>query len=244
MEVILLERVEKLGQMGDVVSVKPGFARNFLLPRNKALRATKGNKELFEQQRQQLEAENLSRKGEAEKVGEKLDGMRINMIRSAGESGQLYGSVTSRDIAEGVTAGGVTITRNQVVMGHPIKMLGLHEMRVSLHPEVSVAVVVNVARSEEEAERQAKLGRAITAQEEDRAEQAAMAAETAAAAAAKAKAEEMLEHAPEEGLVESVVAEVTGEAEQEVAPESDEPAAEEAPVEEASDESTKEEEKG
>ncbi|MCK5621303.1 MAG: 50S ribosomal protein L9, partial [Alphaproteobacteria bacterium] len=97
MEVILLERVEKLGQMGDVVSVKPGFARNFLLPRNKALRATKGNKELFEQQRQQLEAENLSRKGEAEKVGEKLDGMRINMIRSAGEGGQLYGSVTSRD---------------------------------------------------------------------------------------------------------------------------------------------------
>lgn len=245
MEVILLERVEKLGQMGDVVSVKPGFARNFLLPRNKALRATKGNKELFEQQRQQLEAENLSRKGEAEKVGEKLDGMRINMIRSAGESGQLYGSVTSRDIAEGVTAGGVTITRNQVVMGHPIKMLGLHEMRVSLHPEVSVAVVVNVARSEEEAKRQAELGRAITAQEEDRAEQAAMAAETAAAAAAAAaKAEEMLEHAPEEGLVESVVAEVTGEAEQEVAPESDEPAAEEAPVEEASDESTKEEEKG
>ena len=244
MEVILLERVEKLGQMGDVVSVKPGFARNFLLPRNKALRATKGNKELFEQQRQQLEAENLSRKGEAEKVGEKLDGMRINMIRSAGEGGQLYGSVTSRDIAEGVTAGGVTITRNQVVMGHPIKMLGLHEMRVSLHPEVSVAVVVNVARSEEEAQRQAELGRAITAQEEDRAEQAAMAAETAAAAAAAAKAEEMLEHAPEEGLVESVVAEVTGEAEQEVAPESDEPAAEEAPVEEASDESTKEEEKG
>ncbi|MBE9555038.1 MAG: 50S ribosomal protein L9 [Proteobacteria bacterium] len=243
MEVILLERVEKLGQMGDVVSVKPGFARNFLLPRNKALRATKGNKELFEQQRQQLETDNLTRKGEAEKVGEKLDGMRISMIRSAGESGQLYGSVTSRDIAEGVTAGGVTITRNQVVMGHPIKMLGLHEMRVSLHPEVSVAVVVNVARSEEEAERQAKLGRAITAQEEDRAEQAAMAAEAAAAAAAAAKSEEMLEQAPEEGLVESVVAEVTGEAEEAAAAESAAPAEEEAPAEEPAEAPGEEEDK-
>jgi len=215
MEVILLERVEKLGQMGDVVNVKPGFARNFLLPRKKALRATKGNKELFDQQRQQLEAENLSRKGEAEKISEKLDGMRISMIRSAGESGQLYGSVTSRDIAEGVTAGGVSINRSQVVMEHPIKMLGLHDMRISLHPEVSATVVVNVARSKEEADRQAELGRAITAQEDDRAEQAAIAAEAAAAAAAAAKAEEMLEHAPDEDLVESVVAEVTGETEEE-----------------------------
>lgn len=243
MEVILLERVEKLGQMGDVVNVKPGFARNFLLPRNKALRATKDNRVLFDQQRQQLEADNLAQKGEAEKVGAKLDGMRISMIRSAGESGQLYGSVTSRDIAEGVTAGGVTVTRNQVVMDHPIKMLGLHETRVRLHPEVSVKVVVNVARSEEEAERQAQLGRAITAQEDDRAEQAAMAAEAAAAQAA-ARAEEMLEHAPEEGLVESVVAEMTGEAAEEAAPESAAPEADDAPAEAPAEEAGEEEEKG
>lgn len=245
MDVILLERVEKLGQMGDVVSVKPGFARNFLLPRNKALRATKQNKESFNEQRQQLEAENLTRKGEAEKIGAELDGMRISMIRSAGESGQLYGSVNSRDIAEGVTEGGVSITRNQVVMEHPIKMLGLHDMRIRLHPEVSVTVVVNVARSAEEAERQAKLGRAISAQEDDRAEQAAMAEAAEAAAAAAAKSEEMLEHAPEEDLVESVVAEVTGEAEAEAeaAPESAPPAEEEAPAEETSEEAGEEENK-
>ena len=235
MEVILLERVEKLGQMGDVVNVKPGFARNFLLPRKKALRATKGNRDLFEEQRQHLEADNLTRKSEAEKVGEKLDGIRISMIRSAGENGQLYGSVTSRDIAEGVSAAGVTISRNQVVMDHPIKTLGLHDMRVSLHPEVSVTVVVNVARTQEEAERQAKLGRAITAQEEERAEQTAIEAEAAAAAAAAAKAEEMLEHAPEEDLVEAVVAEVTGATEEEAVPGSAEAASEESPAEEATD---------
>jgi large subunit ribosomal protein L9 len=239
MDVILLERVEKLGQMGDVVSVKPGFARNFLLPRKKALRATKENKGLFEEQRQQLEAENLTRKGEAEKIGAKLDGMRVNMIRSAGESGQLYGSVTSRDVAEGVTAGGVSITRNQVVMDHPIKSLGLHNMRVSLHPEVTVSVVVNVARSVEEAERQAELGRAITAQEDDRAEQAAMAAEAAAAAQAAAQSEEMLEYAPEEGLVDSVIAEVTGETEEEAAAESAAPAEDETPAEEPGEEEDK-----
>jgi large subunit ribosomal protein L9 len=244
MEVILLERVEKLGQMGDVVNVKPGFARNFLLPRNKALRATKENRENFENQRQQLEAENLTRKAEAEKISEKLDGMRIGMIRSAGESGQLYGSVTSRDIAEGVTEGGVTITRNQVMMEHPIKMLGLHEMRVSLHPEVAVTVVINVARSQEEAERQAKLGHAITAQEEERAEQAAIAAEASAAAAAAAKAAEMLEQAPEENLVESVVAEVTGEAEAEASAESAAPAEDETPAEEPAEVIDDDENKG
>ena len=237
MEVILLERVEKLGQMGDVVNVKPGFARNFLLPRKKALRATKGNRDLFEEQRQHLEADNLTRKSEAEKVGEKLDGIRISMIRSAGENGQLYGSVTSRDIAEGVSAAGVTISRNQVVMDHPIKTLGLHDMRVSLHPEVSVTVAVNVARTQEEAERQAKLGRAITAQEEERAEQTAIAAEAAEAAAAAAKAEEMLEHAPAEDLVEAVVAEVAGETEKEAVAGSAEAASEEAPAEETTDES-------
>jgi large subunit ribosomal protein L9 len=235
MEVILLERVEKLGQMGDVVNVKPGFARNFLLPRKKAMRATKENRTYFDAQRKQLEAENLARKAEAEKVAGDLDGMRINMIRSAGESGQLYGSVTSRDIAEGVTTGGVTINRNQVVMDHPIKMLGLHEMRISLHPEVTVAIVVNVARSEEEAERQAELGRAITAQEEERAERAAIAAEAAAAAEAAEKAEAMLEHAPEEGLAESL-AEATGEEEQS---ESAETADEEAPAPAAGEEEDK-----
>ncbi len=214
MEVILLERIEKLGQMGDVVSVKPGYARNFLLPRKKAMRATRENREVFETRRKQLEAENLARKSEAEKVGAELDGMRVNMIRSAGESGQLYGSVTSRDIAEAVTAGGVTVNRSQVVMDHPIKMLGLHEMRVALHPEVIVTVVVNVARSAEEAERQAELGRAITAQEEERAERAAAEAEAAAAAAVAARAAETLfEETPAEDIVETAVEGVAEESE-------------------------------
>lgn len=227
MEVILLERVEKLGQMGDIVNVKPGFARNFLLPRKKALRATKDNKVVFDQQRQQLEADNLTKKGEAGKVGEKLDGMRVNMIRSAGENGQLYGSVTSRDIADGVTAGGVTVNRGQVVMDHPIKSLGLHNMRIGLHPEVVVTVVINVARSQEEAERQAELGRAITAREDDHAEQVAMAAESAAEQAA-AQAEEMLEDGPEGYLAGSD----DDEAFESAAPEADDAPAEEAAEEE------------
>lgn len=186
MEVILLERVERLGQMGDVVRVKPGFARNFLLPRKKALRANKANMALFENQRKQLEAHNLERRQEAEKVAKSLDGMSVVMIRSAGESGQLYGSVSARDISDAVTAQGVTITRSQVVMDRPIKDLGLHAMRVTLHPEVAVTVTVNVARSEEEAKRQAETGRAVsTSEEEARAiaeetEQALKAAEAAA----------------------------------------------------------------
>jgi large subunit ribosomal protein L9 len=155
MEVVLLERIEKLGQMGDVVRVKPGFARNFLLPKHKALRATKGNLERFEQQRAQLEANNLKRREEASAVAAKMEGLSVLMVRQAGEGGQLYGSVSSRDIADAVHAAGFTIERSQVYLDHPIKMLGKTVVKVSLHPEVSVAVTVNVARSQEDAAREA-----------------------------------------------------------------------------------------
>jgi large subunit ribosomal protein L9 len=155
-DVILLERVEKLGQMGQVVKVRPGFARNFLLPQKKALRATKDNLAYFEKQRHQLEAQNLSRRSEAEQVAKKLDGVAVVVIRQAGESGQLYGSVTARDIADAVTAAGFTVARAQVVLVKAIKTLGLHKQRVVLHPEVSVSVTVNVAQSAEEAEMQTK----------------------------------------------------------------------------------------
>lgn len=195
MDVILLERVEKLGQMGDIVTVKPGYARNFLLPRKKALRATKDNVALFEGQKTQLEAENLKRREEAEKIAARLDGMKVIMIRSAGDGGQLYGSVTARDIATGVTDGGVTIDRSQVVMDHPIKMLGLHDMRVVLHPEVSVTVAVNVARTEEEAARQTETGRAVTTAEDE---------EIAAAEAAAAAAATLFESPPAEDLTETL----------------------------------------
>lgn len=155
-QVILLERVEKLGQMGQVVDVRPGFARNFLLPQRKALRATKDNIAYFEKQRTQLEAQNLTRKGEAEQVAQKLNGLSVVVIRQAGESGQLYGSVTARDISQGVTEAGFTITRGQIVLEKAIKTLGLYKQRVVLHPEVSVSITVNVAQSAEEAEMQAK----------------------------------------------------------------------------------------
>ena len=170
MEVILLERVEKLGQMGDTVKVKDGFARNFLLPQKKALRATETNKAHFETQKAQLEAQNLERRKEAEGVGEKLAGQSFVVIRQAGESGQLYGSVASRDIATDVTTGGFTIDRNQVILDRPIKTIGLHDVRVVLHPEVTVSIQVNVARSDEEAERQARgeiLTGDITEQEDE-----------------------------------------------------------------------------
>lgn len=156
MQVILLQRVGRIGQMGDVVNVKDGFARNFLLPQKKALRATKENLAKFEGQRAQLEANNLALKKEAEAVAAKLDGQSFITIRSAGDTGQLYGSVSPRDIAEVVTAGGFTIDRNQVVVDKPIKTLGLHSAKVQLHPEVLVSVQINVARSAEEAERQAR----------------------------------------------------------------------------------------
>ena len=165
MEVILLERIAKLGQMGEVVRVKDGFARNFLLPRGKALRANAANKQKFEGQRAQLEARNLELKSEAAKVAEKLDGQSFIILRQAGETGQLYGSVSTRDIAEVISAGGFTVNRNQVALLAPIKTLGLHILPMHLHPEVEAKVTINVARSADEADRQAK-GELITVVEE------------------------------------------------------------------------------
>jgi large subunit ribosomal protein L9 len=165
MDVILLERVAKLGQMGEVVRVKAGFARNFLLPRGKALRATETNRKQFETQRAQLEARNLDRKKEARAISEKLNGKSFIIIRQAGESGVLYGSVSTRDIAEVISAGGFSIDRSQVVLNAPIKALGLHQAPISLHPEVEAVVSINVARSADEAERQAR-GETVTTREE------------------------------------------------------------------------------
>ncbi|MCO5063005.1 MAG: 50S ribosomal protein L9 [Rhizobiaceae bacterium] len=164
MEVILLERIARLGQMGDTVKVKDGYARNFLLPRGKALRANDNNKKKFEGQRAQLEARNLERKTEASAVAEKLDGKAFVVVRSAGETGQLYGSVSTRDIADLLTAEGFTVARNQVELNHPIKTIGLTNVAISLHPEVEVTVTLNIARSSEEAERQAK-GETLTTAE-------------------------------------------------------------------------------
>jgi large subunit ribosomal protein L9 len=154
-DLILLERVDKLGQMGQIVKVKPGYARNYLLPQKKAMRATKENLAYFETQRAQLEANNLHRKSEAGEVAEKLDGLTVVLIRQAGESGQLYGSVAARDIAEAVTKAGFTVDKQQIVLSRPIKTLGLHKLRVMLHPEVGATVTANVAQSEEGARMQA-----------------------------------------------------------------------------------------
>ncbi len=156
MDVILLQRIGKLGQMGDVVTVKDGYARNYLLPQKKALRATEANKKHFDSQRAQLEANNLELKKEAEAVAGKLAGKSFVAIRSAGDTGQLYGSVSTRDIAEAVTEGGFTVDRRQIIMDKPIKTLGVHASRVMLHPEVIVDISLNVARTAEEAERQAR----------------------------------------------------------------------------------------
>jgi large subunit ribosomal protein L9 len=155
-EVILLQRVEKLGQMGDVVKVKPGYARNFLLPQKKGMRATKENRARFEQQRVELEAQNLKRREEAQRVAERVAGLSVVVIRQAGDAGNLYGSVSARDVAEACAAAGLSIGRSQVELEHPIKTLGLSVVRVILHPEVSIGVSVNVARSPEEAERQTR----------------------------------------------------------------------------------------
>lgn len=155
MEVVLLERVEKLGQMGDVVNVKNGFARNFLLPQGKALRATKENMKRFEVERAQLEARNLDLKKEAQAVADKLEGQSFVVIRSASEAGNLFGSVTARDIAEAATEGGFSVDRRQVALDKPVKELGLHPIRIILHPEVDATIRINVARSNEEAEVQA-----------------------------------------------------------------------------------------
>lgn len=195
MDVILLQRIESLGQMGDVVKVKPGFARNYLLPQKKAMRATKENMAFFEKQRAQLEAQNLKQRADAEAVAAKMgDKFAVVIIRQAGESGMLYGSVSSRDIAVAVTEGGVTVTRAQVLLDQPIKALGLFKTRLALHPEVAVAITVNIAQTPEEAKLQAE-GKApkpsaeaappaeLTAPEE------APAAEEAAAATEEAPAE-------------------------------------------------------
>ena len=185
MQVILLERIGRLGQMGDVVKVRPGFARNFLLPQGKALRATKENMSRFEKDRSQLEATNLQRKQEAEAVSKKLNGLSFVVLRQAGDSGQLYGSVSTRDVADSITAGGFTIDRVQILLDRPIKNLGLHDVRVSLHPEVEIKVAVNVARTEEEAKRQAAGENVAQAARDDyAAEQASLAAQAALAAEA------------------------------------------------------------
>jgi large subunit ribosomal protein L9 len=198
MEVILMERIEKLGQMGDVVSVKPGFARNYLLPQKKALRATKSNMARFETQRAQLEAENLTRREEAQRVAKDLEGMTVVLIRQAGESGQLYGSVNSRDVADAVTAAGVTVERSQIDLGAVIKALGLHKVRVQLHPEVAVTVTANVARSEEEAKVQIESGRMVSTEDMRQAEEAAEAELEAVVAAAELEAEAASESDGEE----------------------------------------------
>jgi large subunit ribosomal protein L9 len=166
MEVILLERIARLGQMGDVVRVKDGYARNFLLPRGKALRANEANKKRFESDRSHLEARNLEQRQEAEAASGKINGQAFIVIRQAGETGQLYGSVSARDIVEAMEAGGTSIQRSQVALNQPIKAIGLHEVKIALHPEVDASVTINVARSEDEALRQAR-GEDLTRGERD-----------------------------------------------------------------------------
>ena len=170
-ELILLQRVDKLGQIGEVVRVKPGYARNFLLPQKKAIRSNKESLARFETQRVQLVALNIKRREEAERLAERMAGLSVVIIRQAGESGSLYGSVTPRDIADGCQTGGLTVNRNQVILQQPIKTLGVTTVRVVLHPEVDLPVLVNVARSTEEAERQAR-GEAATRDQDDDAEEA------------------------------------------------------------------------
>src|SRR5918994_2160413 len=156
MEVILLERVEKLGQIGDVVTVKNGFARNYLLPNKKALRANEANKKVFEANRARLEAENATRRSDAEKASKDVEGKSVQLIRQASNVGALYGSVSARDIVEALEGVGAKVSKSQIVLDRPIKAIGVHEVRVALHPEVSVTVKVNVARSPEEADLQAQ----------------------------------------------------------------------------------------
>jgi len=178
-DVILLERVEKLGYLGQIVKVRPGYARNFLLPQKKALRATKENLAYFETQRAVLEANNLRLKAEAEDVSAKMGDLSVIVIRQAGETGQLYGSVSARDVADGIGEAGFTIARAQVSLDHPIKTLGVHQVKITLHPEVSLIVKVNVAQSVDEAAAQAKgLTQADIAAEREAADEAAEAVET------------------------------------------------------------------
>ena len=196
MEVILLERIEALGQMGDVVKVKPGFARNYLLPQKKALRATKQNLDYFATQRAQLEAQNLKRREDAQAVAGKMDNVSVVILRQAGETGQLYGSVSTRDIATAVTEAGYTVDRRQILLDQPIKSLGLYKTRVALHPEVIVQVTVNVAQSAEEAEMQAAGRKPGEAQAEAAPAAPAEAAPAPAAAAAPAATEAEAEAKP------------------------------------------------
>ena len=188
MEVILLERVGRLGQMGEVVRVKDGFARNFLLPQGKALRATKDNKAKYEGMKVQLEARNLELKSEADKISGKLNGKTFIVLRQASESGQLFGSVSARDIASILVDGGFAVTRNQIALHAPIKMIGMHNVPIALHPEVEVAVTINVARNADEAARQAR-GEDVTQRREETEEEAA----AADAAAVFEKPEDVVE---------------------------------------------------
>ncbi|MBX7247524.1 MAG: 50S ribosomal protein L9 [Caulobacteraceae bacterium] len=196
MKVILLERVDRLGGIGDTVQVKDGFARNFLLPNQKALRATEANQKIFDAQRAQIEARNAENKAQAEKAGEKLDGSSYILIRQAGETGQLYGSVAARDVAEAIQAEGGKVERSQVVLHLPIKTLGVHEVKVRLHADVTITVKVNVARSQEEAERQARGENVIASQfEEERAADAEAAADLIEGGAGQALTEAPAEEA-------------------------------------------------
>ena len=156
MEVILLERIEKLGTIGDVVKVKNGYARNFLLPRGKALRANESNRKVFEANREKIEASNAERRGGAEAEAKKIDGAKVQLIRQASNTGQLYGSVSARDLAEALEAEGHKVAKNQIVLDRPIKAIGIQDVKIALHPEVSVTITVNIARSPEEAELQAQ----------------------------------------------------------------------------------------
>jgi large subunit ribosomal protein L9 len=202
MDVILLERIDNLGQMGDVVKVKNGYARNFLLPRKKALRATEASRKQFEAQRAQLEATNLERRKEAEQVAKKVDGISVVLVRQAGEGGQLFGSVSARDVADAVAAAGVTVSRGQILLDRPIKTVGIHDVRVSLHPEVKVTVKANVARTQEEAEIQARTGRAVIGGEDEEQKRAAVVA----------NAEQQLEAVFDKPLDEDAKGELTGKA--------------------------------
>jgi large subunit ribosomal protein L9 len=188
MQIVLLERIEKLGQMGDIVTVRDGYGRNYLIPHGKALRATKANLAEFERRRVQLEAANLQRKDEASAAATKIDGRSVVVLRQAGEGGQLYGSVNARDIAAAFTEDGVTLDRHQVRLDSPLKALGIHQVRVALHPEVHITVAVNVARTREEAEIQANPELAAAAAAAEAAERAAEQAEAEAAAAAAEEA--------------------------------------------------------
>lgn len=190
MQIILLERIDNLGQMGEVVRVKPGYARNYLLPQNKAVRATEENRKRFEEQRTQLEANNLERRTEAQAIAAKLDGLSVVLIRQAGEGGQLYGSVTARDIADAITAAGFTLDRQQIRLNQPIKSLGLHKVKVGLHPEVVVVVVVNVARTQEQADVQTRTGAAVTRTGAESREEADQVLEEQSAAILEAESEE------------------------------------------------------